>query len=84
MQSEGGARGSWTSQEAFQEIDSLLDGLAAEDLTLLSAESMGDDQMALQRIGNLALLCGRHHYRTHEQGLRLEWGAGGELVVIPP
>ena len=33
---------------------------------------------------NLALLCGRHHYATHEQGYRLEWGADGELVAIPP
>jgi len=33
---------------------------------------------------NLALLCGRHHYRTHEEGWRLEWGADGELVAIPP
>jgi len=29
-------------------------------------------------------LCGRHHYRTHEEGWRLEWGADGELVAIPP
>jgi uncharacterized protein DUF222/HNH endonuclease len=33
---------------------------------------------------NLALLCGRHHYATHEQGYRLEWGADGELLAIPP
>ncbi|HYT14145.1 MAG TPA: DUF222 domain-containing protein, partial [Candidatus Nitrosopolaris sp.] len=33
---------------------------------------------------NLALLCGRHHHLTHEGGIRLEWGADGELHAIPP
>ena len=33
---------------------------------------------------NLALLCSRHHYRVHEEGWRLSWGAGGELLAIPP
>jgi hypothetical protein len=33
---------------------------------------------------NLALLCARHHYATHELGYRLEWSADGELVAIPP
>jgi uncharacterized protein DUF222 len=33
---------------------------------------------------NLALLCGRHHYRVHEQGWRLAWGASGELIAEPP
>src|SRR6202521_4613416 len=33
---------------------------------------------------NLALLCRRHHYRVHEEGWRLEWGARGEVVAIPP
>src|SRR6266568_3468526 len=32
---------------------------------------------------NLALLCGRHHHLTHEGGIRLEWGADGELHAIP-
>jgi len=52
MCSEGGERGNWTSQGAYQEIDSILDRLAVEDLNSLPAESMGDDQIALQRIGN--------------------------------
>jgi hypothetical protein len=33
---------------------------------------------------NLALLCARHHYRVHEEGWRLSWGAEGELVAVPP
>jgi hypothetical protein len=33
---------------------------------------------------NLALLCARHHYRVHEEGWRLSWGAQGELVAVPP
>ncbi|MDQ6876544.1 MAG: HNH endonuclease [Candidatus Dormibacteraeota bacterium] len=33
---------------------------------------------------NLALLCGRHHYRVHEEGWRLAWGGSGELIAIPP
>ena len=33
---------------------------------------------------NLALLCARHHYRVHEDGWRLAWGAGGELIAQPP
>ncbi len=33
---------------------------------------------------NLALLCARHHYRVHEEGWRLSWGADGELVALPP
>jgi hypothetical protein len=35
-------------------------------------------------IFNLALLCGRHHHLTHEGGIRLEWGADGELVATHP
>jgi hypothetical protein len=50
MCSEGGERGNWTSQEAFQQINSILSQLAEEDLTTLPAESMGDDLIALQRI----------------------------------
>jgi hypothetical protein len=52
MCSEGGERGNWTSEQAFEEINSLIDRLAAEDLNELPAESMGDDQIALQHIGN--------------------------------
>jgi hypothetical protein len=33
---------------------------------------------------NLVLLCRRHHYRFHEEGWRLWWGADGELVASPP
>jgi hypothetical protein len=33
---------------------------------------------------NLALLCGRHHYRVHEEGWRLAWGGSGELIAVPP
>ncbi len=50
MCSEGGVRGNWTSQELFQEIHSLLDRLAKEDLNSVPAESMGDDMLSLQRI----------------------------------
>ena len=52
MCSVGGARGSWTSGEVFQEINSLLNRLGEEDLNSVPAESMGDDQIALQRIVN--------------------------------
>ncbi len=52
MCSQGGARGKWTSREVFQQINSLLDQLAKEDLASLPAESMGEDQIALQRICN--------------------------------
>ncbi len=52
MCSEGGVRGNWTSEEVFQQIHSLLNRLAEEDLSSVPAESMGEDQIALQRIGN--------------------------------
>ena len=52
MRSAGGVRGNWTSQEVFQEINSLVDRLAEEDLTSIPAESMGDDQIELQRLLN--------------------------------
>jgi hypothetical protein len=35
-------------------------------------------------LGNLVLLCRRHHYRFHEEGWRLWWGDDGELVASPP
>jgi hypothetical protein len=52
MRSKGGVRGSWTSEQAFREINSVLDQLAEEELTSVPAEAMADDQIALQRIGN--------------------------------
>src|SRR5713226_119140 len=52
MCSEGGVRGNWTSEEVFQQIHSLLNRLADEDLSSVPAESMADDQIALERIGN--------------------------------
>jgi hypothetical protein len=33
---------------------------------------------------NLALLCGRHHYKAHEEGWTFKWGASGELIAEPP
>ena len=52
MCSGSGERGSWTSDEVFQRINSLLDQLSSEDLNSLPASAMGNDQIALQRIGN--------------------------------
>src|SRR5438132_2787812 len=52
MRSMDGVRGSWTSEQAFHEINSLLDQLLDEDLTAVPAEAMADDQIALQRIGS--------------------------------
>src|SRR5207245_10992350 len=52
MRSGGGVRGSWTSEQAFQEINSILDQLVEEDLTAVPAEAMADDQIALQRISS--------------------------------
>jgi hypothetical protein len=60
MCSDGGARGNWTSGGVFEQINSLLDRLAQEDLNSVPAESTGDDQIALQRIVN----------RTQAEGLR--------------
>ncbi len=68
MCSEGGARGSWTSQEAFQQINSLLDRLAGEDLNSAPAESMGDDQVALHRIGNRVQAEGLRRLRRFDSG----------------
>src|SRR5260370_20125923 len=50
MRSEGGERGNWNSSQIFEEINSWLDQVAGEDLAALSAESMGDDLVALRRI----------------------------------
>src|SRR5260370_960577 len=50
MCSGSGVRGSWTSGEIFDEINSLLDRLSAEDLTAVPSAAMADDQLTLQRI----------------------------------
>src|SRR5713101_7325048 len=68
MCSEGGARGSWTSREVFDEINSLLNRLASEDLNEMPAESMGDDQIALQRIGNRVQAEGLRRLRRFDSG----------------
>ncbi len=52
MCSVRGERGNWTSGEIFGEINSLLDRLSAEDLTLVPSEAMADDQLTLRRIGS--------------------------------
>ena len=52
MCSGTGERGSWTSQEAYERINVLLDQLASEELTSVPAESMGEDEIALHRITN--------------------------------
>ena len=52
MRSVVGERGSWTSEQAFEEINSILGQLAEDDLNAVPAETMGDDVIALQRIGN--------------------------------
>jgi hypothetical protein len=68
MCSEGGERGNWTSGEVFDEINSLLSCLAGEDLNSLPAESMGDDQIALQRIGNRVQAEGLRRLRRFDSG----------------
>src|SRR6266849_2951258 len=68
MCSEGGARGSWTSQEAFQQINSLLDQLASEELNCAPAESMGGDQIALHRISNRVQAEGLRRLRRFDSG----------------
>jgi hypothetical protein len=52
MCSGSGKRGSWTSRELFEELNQRLDLLGGEDLSLLPAESLGDDVKELMRIGN--------------------------------
>ena len=68
MCSVGGARGSWTSGEVFQEINSLLNRLGEEDLNALPAEAMGDDQIALQRICNRVQAEGLRRLRRFDSG----------------
>src|SRR6266851_3569196 len=50
MCSVSGERGSWTSEDAFKQINSILDCLADEDIAATPAETMGEDQIALRRI----------------------------------
>ena len=68
MRSEGGARGNWTSEEAFREINAILDSLAGDDLNAMPAEAMGDDQIALQRIGNRVQAEGLRRLRRFDSG----------------
>src|SRR5713226_2308660 len=68
MCSVGGERGSWTSGEVFEEINSLLNRLQSEDLSSLPAESMGDDQIALQRIVNRVQAEGLRRLRRFDSG----------------
>ncbi len=68
MCSVGGERGNWTSGEVFAEIDLLLNHLAGEDLNSLPAEAMGDDQVALQRIGNRVQAEGLRRLRRFDSG----------------
>src|SRR6266849_1883650 len=68
MCSVGGVRGSSTSGEAFQQINSILDHLAGEELNSLTAEAMGDDQIALQRIVNRVQAEGLRRLRRFDSG----------------
>jgi uncharacterized protein DUF222/HNH endonuclease len=68
MCSEDGERGNWTSHEVFEEINSLLNRLSSEDLNSLPAEAMGEDQIALQRIGNRVQAEGLRRLRRFDTG----------------
>src|SRR6266852_4951683 len=68
MCSVGGARGSSTSGEAFQQINSILDHLAGQDLNAVPADAMGDDQIALQRICNRVQAEGLRRLRHFDSG----------------
>src|SRR5258708_14922948 len=63
-----GERGNWTSGEVFQEINSLLNRLGSEDLNTVPAEAMGDDQIALQRIGKRVKAEGLRRLRRFDSG----------------
>ncbi len=39
---------------------------------------------AKTKLGNLVLLCRRHHRQVHEQGWRLVSEMGGSLQALPP
>src|SRR5260370_29997961 len=68
MCSEGGARGSWTSGEVFQEINSLLNRLQSEDINSMPAQPIGNDQTALQRIVNRVQAEGLRRLRRFDSG----------------
>ncbi len=68
MCSVDGERGNWTSQEVFEEINSLLNRLSSEDLSSLPAGSMGEDQIALQRICNRVQAEGLRRLRRFDTG----------------
>src|SRR5260370_2190729 len=68
MCSEGGARGKGSCGEVFQEINLLLNRLQSEDLNSVPAESMGDDQIALQRIVNRVQAEGLRRLRRFDSG----------------
>jgi hypothetical protein len=68
MCSGHGERGNWTSGEVFQEINSLLNRLGSEDLNSVPAEAMGEDQIALQRIGNRVQAEGLRRLRRFDSG----------------
>src|SRR5713226_1132233 len=68
MCSVGGARGSSTSGEAFQQINSIVDHLAGQDLNAVPADAMGDDQIALQRICNRVQAEGLRRLRHFDSG----------------
>jgi hypothetical protein len=68
MCSEDGERGNWTSGEVFREINSLLNRLGEDDLNAAPAESMGEDQIALQRIGNRVQAEGLRRLRRFDSG----------------
>src|SRR5216683_6902128 len=68
MCSETGERGNWTSEEVFQGINSLLNRLGEEDLNAVPAESMGDDQIALQRICSRVQAEGLRRLRRFDGG----------------
>src|SRR5260370_28855202 len=68
MCSGPGERGNWTAGEIFQEINSLLNRIASEDLNSVPAEAMGDDQIALQHICNRVQAEGLRRLRRFDSG----------------
>src|SRR5713101_5134389 len=50
MCSVSGERGSWSSEDAFQQSNAIVDWVADEDIAATPAETMGEDQIALRRI----------------------------------
>jgi hypothetical protein len=49
-----------------------------------TATTYGIGSMAVRLCCEISRCCGRHHYRVHEEGWRLAWGADGELIAEPP